>query len=150
MWTEHQNISISKHVSFQGSNWRKRNFCLTCVNKEKLMTDINTDKLALIWLSFSHECFLCSFQWNDISMKPRAIRNERTVRNFSEAVKGTCSMRPVMGIYKLNILGWRLPNRVTISSRSTDKSYLIYIRAREESLLSPMVHIAIIQRAPTQ
>ena len=83
-------------------------------------------------------------------MKPRAIRNERTVRNISETVKGTRSMRPVMGIYKLNILGWRLPNRVTISSRSTSKSYLICIRAREESLLSPIVHIAITQRAPTQ
>ena len=54
-------------------------------------------------------------------MKPRAIRNERTVRNFLETVEGTHSIRPVMGIYKLNILGWRLPNRVTISSRSTGK-----------------------------
>ena len=83
-------------------------------------------------------------------MKPKAIRNERTVKNFSETDKGTRSMRPGMGIYKLNILGWRRLNRVTISSRSTGKSYLICIRAREESLLSPMVHVAIIQRAPTQ
>ena len=83
-------------------------------------------------------------------MKPKAIRNERTVKNFSETVKGTRSMRPGMGIYKLNILGWRRLNRVTISSRSTGKSYLICIRAREESLLLPMVHIVTIQRAPTQ
>ena len=58
-------------------------------------------------------------------------------------------MRPVMGIHKLNILGWRLPNRVTISSRSSGKSYLICIAAREESLVSPVVNI-VIQRAPIQ
>ena len=73
-------------------------------------------------------------------MKPKAIRNERTVKNFSETVKGTRSMRPGMGIYKLNILGWRRLNRVTISSRSTGKSYLICIRAREESLLTHGTH----------
>ena len=44
--TAHQNTSISKHLSFQGSNWRK--LYSACVNKEKLMTDIDTDKLALI------------------------------------------------------------------------------------------------------
>ena len=38
--------SISEHVSFQGSNWEERYFA--CVNKEKLITDIDTDKLALI------------------------------------------------------------------------------------------------------
>ena len=37
---------ISEHVSVQGSNSEKRHSA--CANKEKLMTDIDTDKLALI------------------------------------------------------------------------------------------------------
>ena len=66
---EGKNNGISEQVSFQGSKWRKH--YSACANKEKLMTDIDTDKLAHIWLSFSHECFLHSFQWNDISMRGR-------------------------------------------------------------------------------
>ena len=38
--------NISDHFSFQGSN--KRKHYSVCVNKEKLMTDIQKDKLALI------------------------------------------------------------------------------------------------------
>ena len=77
-------------------------------------------------------------------MKPRAMKGQL------EIFLRLYTLYAVMGIHKLNILGWRLPNRVTISSRSTGKSYLICIRAREESLLLPMVHIVTIQRAPAQ
>ena len=60
MWTEHcqqekgklecKNTSIWNildHFSFPGSNRRKH--YSACVNKEKLMTDIQKDKLALIF-----------------------------------------------------------------------------------------------------
>ena len=50
------------------------------MNKEKLMTDIDTDKLALISDSPFLMCvfYVPSNDRNDILMKPRAIRNKRT------------------------------------------------------------------------
>ena len=39
------------------------------------------------------------------------------------------------------ILGWRLSNKLTTSSRSIGISYLICMNASEERLLSPMVHL---------
>ena len=39
------------------------------------------------------------------------------------------------------ILGWRLSNKLTTSSRSIGISYLMCMNASEERLLSPMVHL---------
>ena len=63
------------------------------MNKEKLMTDTDTDKLALI-----SDCpfLMCVFYVpsNEMTSHIKETQsNERTVRNFSGTVKGTRSMR---------------------------------------------------------
>ena len=59
------------------------------------MTDIDTDKLSLISDSPFLMCvfYVPSNDRNEILMKPRAIRNERTVRNFSETLRLCCDLR---------------------------------------------------------